>query len=846
MAFRILVDTVQQRLASDGLSTLVGAQDWDPAWCFANYTLIDGITGTVLLLPAILDQGGWLSSNTGIYAKIPPTDFTFSPSSSDPNWQTVVNNADGSQWIQYNDNTGGAGGMTTYNVAANQAMIAQFYNPKTTANASPLASFGWGSSGDYTTGLSLLLYSDMSADVWQEGVQIGKFTSSGQNAEYGQTDGQIPAQAQDQYVWFMMIPCRERELLVLTSNGGGFSVILPNIPEGNPGGIPITPSAPVWFSAFAGVDTTWQIALCQYVSSGYAIGKQSFWRYDPGASPTGGFQGQIYADQTNGTVVGYFGGAAPGNPCGDGLNPLTAYANNTNGVRLALTLTGSTISSGPYSPTTTPFLYAARGYTIPQLAKTVGPNPLDVTEFTLDCSLEMADSVSGQRGNLTLRDPLAIIAAGVALDGTNHPGALIQAISERPFQIYDDDGVQIFEGWNEAPKYVKGTFIDGNPSSGTYGQAIWGTDTNPAERVEFQLRDLWAQLENFIFKDQYPLDGLTLLQAMTLITDQAGVTDSLDMGGFGNTWNMSADIGSYQIPAAGNVTDSDFNSLIESGDKASDKLDELFKKYAGNAFFALVPMNGYCIPTLLSEADLPSSPALTLYDSGATAIAQGVVSPTYLNLFRSVDVQMLKPEANDIYVQGKDYRLQRPILSHQFDSTSANPITPPGSRLPPWRGQRISYCWNDPDLSTQAACNYALGLLYARLTIARSCIEIDADFNSSVPRGDILQLYFKTGAGIIDAASGALTNPVLCRVKTISARFVYTANDGRGHKWRPSKYVLQAGTDASILNSQHTNLAGIWLEWGLKTLSKYSQTGDANDKNLWRRPYISQDEGGES
>ena len=77
--FSIQVDSIQMRLEADGLSTLVGAKDWDIAASSNVYQ--DGVTGTIFLLPGFFDQNGnWLTSNAGIYQKLAPSDFTLVPS----------------------------------------------------------------------------------------------------------------------------------------------------------------------------------------------------------------------------------------------------------------------------------------------------------------------------------------------------------------------------------------------------------------------------------------------------------------------------------------------------------------------------------------------------------------------------------------------------------------------------------------------------------------------------------------------------------------------------------------------------------------------------------------------
>jgi hypothetical protein len=845
--FSVQVDTQQQRVKNVtvgeltypgvGISTLVGKQDWDIGTMLQNNVYLDGATGTVMLRPgALLD--GWSTSTSGIYSKLPPSDFTATYSAGLLKTGGIV--ADNtvptlcSQWFCMKDNTAGCSTITTYTVAKNQAIVVEAFVTNQTSNSDILGDVGWGSSGDYTTGVSLRFYQNGSFDIWKAGTQLaGGVSVSGQNAEYGQTADQLPGQTFNQYIKFLLIPCRQRELLILSSNGGGYSYIFDDIPEGNPMSVPITPAAPIWFYAAPGVDTNWRMALCQYASTGNAIGKLSYWRYDPGASPAGGFQKWLNQDLE---------GCSTSLSVADGINPFIAYVNNIHGVRLNVAMTGGSISSGSYSPTTTPFLYAAQAYTYTQLAKTSN-TALELVGFTLDLTLDFADSISGTKGRIKLKNPLGIQAAGVAQDGTNKPGHLIQTIANRPWRIYDATGAQIFEGRNEAPLQNQATYI------GSTGKQSWGTTDNKAESVEMELVDVWDQLEKFIFEDQWPLDGYTLLSAMTLITDLAGVTDSHGMGGFGGTWNMSTALATYVLPQGGSVTNSDFNFLIMSGDKGSEVLDRLFKTYAGNAFFSLVPQGGWSQPTLLVEADMPSTPAATLYDSNATAKYHSVASPTYTDVFRTVDVRLLPPEANDCYIQGYDYRYLRPILSHKFDYVNADPTVIPASRTPQWIGEPRAYCWNDPSLSTQAACNYAMSLIYPRVTQARSIVEVEAEYQTSLVRGALVQLVFATVAsgapangGIINPSTGALTSTVNCRIKSISSHFQYTANDGRSYSWQPTKYVLQFGTDASILNTHATTAFGIMQEWALKLLSKSTQKIDDNDKNTWRRPYLSQGE----
>jgi hypothetical protein len=272
-------------------------------------------------------------------------------------------------------------------------------------------------------------------------------------------------------------------------------------------------------------------------------------------------------------------------------------------------------------------------------------------------------------------------------------------------------------------------------------------------------------------------------------------------------------------------------------------MDRIHKTYAGTMFHGLTPMtSGWWQPYMLLASDLPSTPALILYDSIATAKANGVMSPTVYQLFRTLDVQMLKPEANDIYVQGHDFRTDRPILTHKADTTNMDPTVPPGSRVPPWRGSRVSYSWNDPTLSSQAACNFAMSLIYPRVTQARCMVEFEVDFSSLLTRGALVQLYFASGGGVRDPATGVLTNPITARIRTVNAKFQQVGRDGSGAKWRPTKYTAQVGTDTSHTHTNATNLDAMQAEWALKTFSKTIQWGSALQKEIYTRPLILQAE----
>jgi hypothetical protein len=801
---QLLCDTVQQRLQTDGVSTLVGGKDWDQA--LSSNVWFDGITDTVFLLPGCLEPS-WLSSNAGIYAKLAPTDFTLSPSSSDPNWSYPTVNTDGAQWYKYSDNTSGAGGITSISVPVNQAIVFEIFSPVTTPAGNYLGSFGYGPLGNVSDpdGVGFAVYDDFSMDLYYAGAFVGHFAVSGQVADYGQTYGLTPYQDTQLATKFIVIPCREREILVISSCGGGFSYIVTTIPEGTTGAI-ITPNAPLWWGAQPGVDAQVRMALCQFEATGNAIGKQSFFFVDPGASPTYGFQKYIDGSVPGSTSVAM--------QVSDGLNPSSPYVNGTNGVRLNVQLTGD----GTYSPE----VYGSRGYTLPQLQNTSGSG-VDLTSYILEGTWDVSDSNSGSSLKVKLKDPRAI--------GSLCPN--IGCITNRPWQLWDN-GVLLLEGVNERPRTHQGIRFQGDgessPGDPTYGDQ---TGSNPVEYVEFVIRDAWKTAEEYIFNDIIPLDGLSVAQAYTLITDTIGITQS----SAGRSPNLSSALSTTYMAQAGNPT-KEFNTQIEPGDKGSEWMDRIAKTYCANYAHFMKPGagGGWTQPQLLAEADLPSS-GTALYDSVATA---GGSFSGYACLFRTVDQDILEPEANAVYVVGKDYRTDRPILSYQLNTSSSQPNTAPGSRAPNWLGTVRKYSWVDPTISDYDTAEYVCGLLSDRLFPARSIGEIEAQFSSSMLQADAVTLHFLDGGGLIDPSTGDHDPTPTCRVKTLSARFIQTGQDGSSIEWSPCHYTVQVGLDASNLHTHSTHLEGISREWTTRSVSKVVDWSKPADWATFIRPLILQ------
>jgi len=796
--FKLLIDTPQQRIKTtqpngpilESLSTLCAAQDWDIAASTNCY--LDGVSGTVFLTPGP-KMANWIGTNTGPTSKIDISAITLDDSA---NWiPNLLITGDCPFYSYKAANTGsGVGGVTTTSFSANQGMFVEWFQDQSNANPNGVFNCGWNSSATGTTGTSLRFYGDGGFEVWLDGTLLGTYSIAGKSAEYGQTDKVLTGQSGPQYIGVMLIPFRERELLVLSTQGGGAVHIFDSIPEGTPSPV-ITQATNFWFYVPGGSDTPTtpnvRVSVLQYASSGSLVGKQSFWRFDPGASPVGGFSNWLSSDLT-------FGSPTATVAINDGVTPTSPYTNNTNGVRLVLALSGSTY--GGYA--STPYIFGARGYTTTQTQNTAGGS-VDATPFMAEgLHVEVSDSISGTSGEVEFYNPTMMGAVGIPAIATQ---------TNRPINLIDETSSVVLDGTFNTPKEIYSTVLVGDPGS-----------TSVLERVHGEIKDRWKTADNFMFTEPIPLDGMQLNSAYALLCSVMGLN-----------CNVSASL-NYVLPDAGNPTTAhEFNILVKPGDKGSEWLDRLHKTYCGTAFHGISGLDyGAGTPAgtfqLIDPADMPTTPAATLYDGYVNALAGG--APTDGSAyFRSFDMQQIEPEANDIYVVGHDFRQKRPLVYHAPAYASMAAGTAPGSRPDNWLGEPRKYSWIDATLTTIDACQYVGDLLFQRLTQQRQLIEFEAEYQPGLVRGTMVQLV------------GTRMGTVTARIRSLNLTVEQISNDPTADGfavWRPVKYVAQIGNDVSALHSYGTTLHQVVQDLRTRSISKNQYITDEDQAKVWARPFL--------
>ena len=799
LPFTFLIDTPQQRIKTvdtqtfESVSTLCGAEDWDIAASTNAY--LDGVSGTVMTTPGP-KTSGWIGSNSGITAKLARTDFTLDDSS---NWiDNLLVTGDGPFYNYQLANTGvGLGGLSNSTFPANQAMFLEWFSDNTNPNPNGVIQCGYNSSVSGASGVELRFYDDGKFDVGKDGNLLASYSISGKSAKYGQTDQVLTGQSGPDYVGVMIIPFREREILVLSTQGGGAVHVFQDIPEGTPNPV-ITAATNFWFFVPGGATSgppdgttpNVRVSVLQFASSATLVGKRTFWRYDPTGAPPGGFQTWLSADLSFGTPTATVA-------VNDGVNPANPYANNTNGVRLVLSLGGSTY--GGYA--SSPYIFGSRGYTETQTADTAGDS-VDISAFfQTGLEIDVSDSISGTSGHASLVYPDGVEDAGVPAIDTQ---------TNRPIQFVDETG-QILDGTFNAPKKIYSTvFGDGeNP------------ETKVIEVVQGEIKDRWKTADSFMFTEPIPLGGMALDDAYALLCSVAGL-DS----------NISASFHSFLLPDAGNPTiSSEFNVLVKPGDKLSEWLDRLHKTYAGTAFHGISGLDyGAGTPAgtfnLIDPADMPTDPYVVLYDGYASALAGGVLDPGPINWFRNFDMQQIEAEANDVYVVGYDFRNKRPILYRVADFASMTPTTLPVFRPDNWLGEPRKYSWIDASLTSMDACTYVGNLLAQRLTQQRQLIEFECEYQPGLVRGQMVQLV------------GTRVGTVTARIRSMHISVDHVSAELGFDVWRPVRYVAQIGNDVSALHAYGTKLHSIADEFKLRARSKNQFITDEDFARVWARPFL--------
>ncbi len=677
-------DCAEPRVDKDFLSISGDGLLWDLPASSANVWM-DPVTRTVLLRP-LPTTAGWGTTFTGDYARLSKTSYTLTTPAV---WQDHHVGANGNVYL-YGLGTNERV-TTTASYAANLGWyLSVFVGGVGTERDRVAVEFTMGTPGATGT-IGLKAYTDGSVELWKGTTFLKRYQPERQGLAL-RADGKVnPA---GEFLDFLIIPCRLRDLLVLSNRGVQFSHTFEDLSDDADVVNTITPAAAVSWLVPEGQAAV-QLAPLRYAASGSIVTRTKTFRYPP---PTGSVPEYR-------TVVDTLGSGAvavvESLKAADGSTPFSP--NGTNDVaRLKVALSTS-------DTLRTPFLFASDAWYPRTRTETDGTDALDITEHLDFLRLDVPEN-----------SPATLEFAVRGFGDLSDAGlAQIVNVGDRPVRLAAY-GLDIFRGTADHP-----TFTD-----------HWA---DKARRLTWHAEDRARDFEDWTFADAIPFDG-------DLLTDAVGFV--FELPGFDAATEAVLSTDTFALPVTTGVSEGEWQFLPQRGDTAKHWLDTFRDTFAATWWAWWGPTEDGYKWHFLKPEDLPALPGITCYRDTATADEAGVPGSTIrFRKIRTFTESRKQAEANQVIVIGRDPRTDR-YLTYQWDDAAAqNPATPVGSRPSNWASGKVRrFQWLDPALTTQAAVDRAGAILVDRLTAVRRLAEWESDFlvnpTSSVAlwRGDVVRI----------------------------------------------------------------------------------------------------------
>jgi hypothetical protein len=542
------------------------------------------------------------------------------------------------------------------------------------------------------------------AAVYKSGVLVGSYTRNDSNI--APAAGAVYLNSvNSQFITIMMIPCRRRELIVVASNGLSFSHVFGDLSALTSN--TITPAAAFSWLVPAGQASV-QLAKLQFATSGYAVSPVKKLRYAP---PTGATFASTFAYDQIGTGTASASYSVV-------KDDLTAYTPNgvITSVRAKVSLTSATGAA------TLGFYEVDMVYQ--PAAGSTADDPVDITCDVERLSISVDDDGRATCSLTTRRKP--ITDAGV-----DQP----QITSDRPIRIALSDGAV-------SPTYIdvfRGTLT---PPEITYEQ---GDTTRDWSVFVYAGQDRTRDFDLAYIVESYPYDGLLFSSALLDLLEIAGYPDA--SGPY-----LGGDFPVLDLPYSPNISKGQYALAPDFFDTVGGYLDKLKNDYAANYITGWMPsLSGY-IYYWIDPALATTTPAVTLYQSIATATTAGVTEVLRpKRVVRAMSSHYETPEATQVQVVGQDPATGLFITQSSVDSAAETASTAPASRPYNWRGRPVPYQLRDPTLTTQDAVDAACAILYTRLTTGRILIEWESDLlvlssnNRPLWLGDVVRIMEPDG-----------------------------------------------------------------------------------------------------
>jgi hypothetical protein len=708
------VDFAEQRLTVDRMAALVDGNGWDMDASDPG-VFLDFVTRTILLTP-VQFNANWLTTGTGAYARYGKPDYLLTTPDS---WREHDLKFSGDTYLHaLNTNEVVYTGAT---FDKNRGVFLSWFAYNAGNDGFLQMQCGWDEGG--AAEVSLNFYAGGQVEVYRNGALAGTGNlTTLQNYPQEAVGGQQQA---NQTIDVLLIPCRRRELLILSNQGGGFNVRFEDIDEYDDDPT-ITGPGRFWWQVPEGQATV-QFAPARYATSGYALSAVNTWRFAP-------LSGQTHTEEAYYDEPGYGSGGLTATLVEtDGSTTFVPDDSNDQS-RIRVDLTGDGES--------TLFLYGASSVFAAQVGNTVD-DPTTIDAYLTGCEWDVPDDPENVSLTLTVTDPNGVEALGAT------------------------------ELRTQANRNVRASIGAVAILTGRVARPEWRDSANSeAAEIILACRDYAEVFERYRINDPTPFDGLTVTEAIETLCGLPGFADAA----------FDVDTIDYILPSIGSNSKGEWALLPEVGDTVGEWIRRLWETYARNCLYGWKPTASGPVFGFYVEADMSTVADVTLYGTQAESVSVGgYPAGTWGAWYRQYDEQPLPAEANEVRVIGRDPRTKLPIFSTYIDYAAQDPTTAVASRPVNWWGEPLKYAWIDESITTQEDANYCLGVIQPRLTSVRTMAEWEADFllkndGAAIWRGDVVTLYGR-GRFRVRALSG--------RTEVEGAETL----DEPERVWRPTRYI---------------------------------------------------------
>ncbi len=633
---------------------------WDDVW-------IDPITNTLMLQPMVL-YPEWYTSNSGIYAKPGFSAYEFAtPSkwSSQEVWP-------GAGILVQAANGAGEYARTTTAPGKNRGMLIDFFAYSSGDQTQILAEWGWHNTDTTPEGstMGFRLYKNGKVEVHDGGlVRTGSV-------------GQI---AEDTRCTLIVLPFRKKEILIIRLSGDGFVYVKESISEAATSP-EITPATKVWFRMGPTANACQLVmAPLKFSSSGFTTSQKVTFSQPPSGSATlrTSWANPVFTGITNANLFGdkaYAGtsdvSAVALVETSDGTTPFVPDGSADEAL-VRIDLSGD----GNY----TPFIYRAH---LSYQAVTALTNDLEEAspdDMLMRLDIDVPDDPFGMQVSAEYKfkadesDPTGLLDVVPKLD----------TVTNQPVKV-ECDGLTILDGRTLPPQIIQG---NGSEDS----------------RIRITFVDETSSLDVAVFRDEYVWDGYRLTRPVG--SGWSAVRELLSGAGFEDSEMLLSD-DTFLLPEIPGRDSGKPTISSNVGDSARRTMERFIEEFAGDWHAGMKPTASGMKFHFQKPADLPATPAITLYTNNAAAIGAGLsAAAAKYRVVNALSFELQRTDGTTVVVSGYDPRLEQIVQAWVINESAIDATTLPSLRPDEWLGEPVIFAATDPQLSSQGAVERMADLL---------------------------------------------------------------------------------------------------------------------------------------